>query len=276
MKSFLLCLLFAIVTLAIGCDEIAMPYKQTSGNGGGNPQPAKRKVLLEEFTGTGCQFCPDGHRKAAELLKYYGDNLITIGFHATELAMPTKKLPVDFRTADAEILYKDLGGSSLPTGIINRTKVNGSWVVGRDGWGSIIQNEVEKEVEASLKLSPEFNKATSTMKLHCTTAVLKQQNEKLYLAVYVVEDNVVAPQTDHDIIIPDYVHRNVFRAAPLGLYGRELSNTAINAGTEFTQDFSFPISNPAWNIANCKIIAIVHRNSPDYTVLQVEEAAVAK
>lgn len=31
-------------------------------------QQQKRKVLLEEFTGYTCQFCPDGHKKADQLV----------------------------------------------------------------------------------------------------------------------------------------------------------------------------------------------------------------
>ena len=44
--------------------------------------PLNRNVLLEEFTGVRCQYCPYGHKVAKGLAETYPDNIFIANIHA--------------------------------------------------------------------------------------------------------------------------------------------------------------------------------------------------
>lgn len=56
-----------------------------------------KNVVLEEFTGIHCQYCPDGHRRAQELKDAHPDDVIIINIHTGSFANPDPGQP-DFRT----------------------------------------------------------------------------------------------------------------------------------------------------------------------------------
>lgn len=60
--------------------------------------PQDKNVVLEEFTGVNCVFCPDGHARAQAIQDAYPDRVSLINIHTGGFANPTGNQP-DFRTA---------------------------------------------------------------------------------------------------------------------------------------------------------------------------------
>lgn len=83
MKSFYIVLL-AVVALLTGCDSVGSDERLIE-------VPAatvQRNVLIEDFTGQRCIFCPAASETIAEQQKLYGaDKLIAVAFHAGPLAV---------------------------------------------------------------------------------------------------------------------------------------------------------------------------------------------
>lgn len=81
MKSFYIVLL-AVVALLTGCDSVGSDERLIE-------VPAatvQRNVLIEDFTGQRCIFCPAASEAIAEQQKLYGaDKLIAVAFHQDRL-----------------------------------------------------------------------------------------------------------------------------------------------------------------------------------------------
>lgn len=70
----------------------------------------KRNVVVEEFTGTGCGWCPRGLVGMEKMRNIYGDRFVGVGIHqynSSDPMYPTR--------------YKNLGFSGAPSCTINRT-----------------------------------------------------------------------------------------------------------------------------------------------------------
>ena len=61
-------------------------------------QQQTRKVLLEEFTGYTCGYCPDGHKKADQLVAANQGNVFVINVHTGSYSTPASG-KVNFQTS---------------------------------------------------------------------------------------------------------------------------------------------------------------------------------
>ena len=89
--------------------------------------PQNKNVVLEEFTGIHCQYCPDGHRIAKAIQDANPDNVSLINIHAGSYAVPSGNQP-DFRTpwGTALVLQSYSGGNfGFPAGTVNRHEFPG-------------------------------------------------------------------------------------------------------------------------------------------------------
>src|SRR4051812_33833558 len=85
-----------------------------------------KKVLVEDFTGHFCGFCPRAARKAETLVAQYGNKLVIMANHvSTTFAAPKSEdgyYKEDFRNPDSDAWDLTFGMSNkgLPQGAINR------------------------------------------------------------------------------------------------------------------------------------------------------------
>src|SRR5690625_4110708 len=81
--------------------------------------PQNKKVVLEEFTGINCVFCPDGHTRAQTIKDQNPDDVILVNVHVGPFANPGSGQP-DFRTSFGTALANQSGLTGYPSGTINR------------------------------------------------------------------------------------------------------------------------------------------------------------
>lgn len=81
--------------------------------------PENKKVILEEFTGINCVFCPDGHAIAQSIQTAHPGNVFLINVHQGGFATPTGGQP-DFRTPFGNAIAGQTGLTGYPSGTINR------------------------------------------------------------------------------------------------------------------------------------------------------------
>jgi len=86
--------------------------------------PENRKVILEEFTGVNCTFCPQGHAIAQTLQDNNTDNVFLVNIHSGGYAAPNGNQP-DFRTEWGEAIDNQSGLAGYPAGTINRQNFPG-------------------------------------------------------------------------------------------------------------------------------------------------------
>ena len=268
--------LFAVAALA-ACDKIEGPYITPDDSVNTDVEfPALdegnlfRKVLIEEYTGTRCTNCPDGHRALTALHERYGDTLVAIGIHAGIFATPMGEFSTDFRTEEGTTLYQDYSVAQIgtPSAVVSRTQYNNAFALNISSWQPAIDQEITKECVAAVQIINVYDASTQTLTAHTKTTTLNGYTGDLQLALYVIEDGIVAPQEDGNETIPDYVHNHVLRGSLNGVYGTQLT-TPEEDGT-YLKSYELDCSTKSWNLSNCSVVAIL-MDAETHEVLQVEQ-----
>ncbi len=276
MRNLLYILLVATV---FGCekDPINIVYGPPSNAG-------DQKVLMEEFTGVNCTFCPQGSDDIASLITLNQNNVIAISIHSGFFAKPTPANKYDFRTAAGDQLYTLLGaGGFNPAAAINRVRF------GDTPLGGLINNETSwagdiltlRATPASIGLSIETTYNSANRELHVKLTGIAKANftEKLLANVMITESGIVDWQKDARVETPvkgenaNYVHKHVLRDAISKVAGDDF---VINPaeGQTFTKEYTYIVSD-AWVAENCNIVGFITSPSSG-NVLQVNEARVVQ
>lgn len=273
-----------IVTLAIllcafvSCDKIEGPYITPDDSVETNvefpdidPATVFRKVLIEEYTGHRCTNCPDGHRELASLHERYGDTLVAIGIHAGTFAMTTGSFPTDFRTEEGNTLYEDFTINQIgtPAAVVNRTQHGNAFPLSIPAWQPAIDEELSRDCVAAVQIINQFDASSKKLTAHTKTTLLNGYSGEVQLALYVIEDGIVAPQKDGETTIEDYVHNHVLRGSLNGVYGTLLT-TAEEDGS-YLKSYELDCSSKSWDFGNCTVVAIL-MDAQTHEVLQVEQS----
>lgn len=240
MKKIILILLVSII--AIGCDVIEAPYRQTQTTAG----DFNKKVILVDFTAIHCVFCPTANKVANDLAELYGkENVIVIGAHASTLAVPNPNVPAELNMiseTSKELYDKFAPGAGLPKGMVNQLDVEGQRITNFGQWDELVIQESYVEPEMKMSMELEYNEAERTVKVIVKTDYLVNSSIDDNLAIYVTEDSLISPQKNPGGgVIEDYVHNHVLRASLTGTLGSQLSSSVINKGSSITKEFTYKI-----------------------------------
>ena len=226
MKSFYISLLAAVALLS-GCDSVGSDERLIE-------IPAatvQRNVLIEDFTGQRCIFCPAASEVIAEQQKLYGaDKLIAVAFHAGPLAIKSGSGFVGLRTDVGDTYYKYWAVPNVPKAIINRR----GGVLSKDTWAGRIYEEFAQTTTVNIDLKCQYETTTRQVEIETDLKTLAE-DVKGKLQLWLVEDSVVAPQLfPNNKVEKEYVHNHVFRAAINGEWGTELMLSAKGIHKEKT------------------------------------------
>ena len=261
-------LLFVLFSL-MACEENS-PVIPTLG-----PQEVgERKVLIEEFTGVRCPNCPDGSAEIENLVALYGENIVPISIHSSgNFAIPLPDNTFDFRTETGDELLAFLGQPrGYPSAVVNRILPTGetSMQQSQAAWAGLIEKTLAEEPILAINLMVAYDEATRTVNV--ATRILPNQaiNESLRLSIMLIEDHIIDPQLTQDGIVPDYDHRHVFRTMLTNTEGNPLGD-GFSAGKAVEANASLSLRDE-WVVANCEVVAFVHRVGENKEVVQVETA----
>lgn len=259
------------LSLVFACDKIDDPLKENPNVGGNNGEVVK-KVLLEEFTGVRCNNCPAATEKAHSLVSLYGEQLILVSIHASDLAEPDSKHPDDFTTDEGDQLFSDFSLFGVPVGFVDRTGYDDQSIIKLSGqWAPAIEEQLEDPAKLQLSLTEaDYNGSTGQLDIQVELEALEDLPAESYmLSIYLLENDIIAPQTLADKSVNEnYEHDHLFRTSFHGTYGKEISTTGYMIGdkADFTESI---ILNNSWVKGNCEVVAFVYRKS-NYEILQSE------
>ena len=188
-----------------------------------NQTPENKNVVLEEFTGIYCTFCPDGHRLAKQFQSANPDDVVLVNIHAGSFAAPNGNDP-DFRTIHGTLIASGAGIVGYPAGSINRRLFpqytqGGGTAMSRGQWssaGSIILGEasyVNIAMDAVYDVST--NKIYADVEMYMTGNMPSGSN--LSLVVALLQNNVEGPQvgkgSNPSQVLPNgnYNHNHMLR-----------------------------------------------------------------
>ncbi len=231
-KKLSLILFFAL----FACATYAQTIVSTS--------PQDQNVVLEEFTGIHCVFCPQGHAIAKAIQDAHPDRVSLINIHVGSYANPGAGEP-DFRTPYGSAIVGQTGLTGYPAGTINRhvfpgrENTPGGTAIYRNFWTlsstetMAIGSAVNVAVEATVDVQ------TNVMIVHVEGYYTSNSPESTNLMnVALLQNNTKGPQTGGNMG-NNYVHMHRLVEMITGQWG-ELINTTT-ATTFVDRTFTYPI-----------------------------------
>lgn len=200
-----------------------------------------KNILLEEFTGIHCGYCPQGHAIANNLLVAQPSCTYTMAIHAGDFAKPGGDQP-DFRTDKGTLLNNTIGAgfynTGYPSGTVNRHVFSGSIpITGRDSWIKDSKNIHQEEAPVNLWMKSDFD--GETRKLHVKiegyyTRNVAQSFNLLNIAL--VQSNIKGYQNGSGVG-EDYIHHHMLRDFITPMWGDTIK--APKQGEYFTREYDY-------------------------------------
>jgi len=282
MKKILYSLILILPMFWISCDTIeddqklVYPKGQTSETTPITVSSSEQKVLLEDYTGWQCVNCPRAAAKANEMITKYGEQLVVMSVHATAFANPSSSNNnLDFRTEYGEKWAVDFGCNSLPTGIINRTKIGSAYTIGDANWDSQIQNTLTNQNHImNINLGVDYIQSDNMILVSTENEFLEDCTFPTLISVLVLESGIIGVQKNSDAAygttpkIENFEFNHVLRKNALIDYS--LSLMPVNQGTKINKNYLIEVDPDIQDISKCMVVVFV-TNAETKEVVQVNE-----
>lgn len=236
--------------------------------------PLPRNVVLEEFTGIYCGFCPEGHKIARELKEANPGRVVLINIHEGSFAIPqTGSGHPDFRTPWGAAIETMSNLAGYPAGMINRQNFVGSkynqqnpdknsLALNRAGW-SAAAADVFADANSPVNIGAKVeripgNKLKIYVELYYTSS--PGQGNKLNVAL--LENGYIGYQAGA-LGGENYEHNHILRDLVTGQWGEYIKNTT--KGTLITRTYEYDITSRVDPIlSKLEVAVFVTKNDNSY------------
>jgi hypothetical protein len=210
----------------------------------------QRNPVLEECTGTWCQWCPCGHTVMAQIQAAI-PNAIMIGYHGpVGSSDPWDDFP-------GNQVLSLLGFSGYPTAVIDRTGAP----LSRSAWSGTMNSRYNVPATVSITMDKTFNKVTRELSADIHVTALESLTGEYKLSFLLLEDGLIYSQTGNGSCpgASNYVHNHVVRAMINGSNGEELNGVnPWNQGQTITKNIQYTV--PSVVIPDsCELVAFVYK-----------------
>lgn len=234
-------------------------------------QPSNKNVVLEEYTGINCGYCPDGHKRANQFAAANPGRVVLINIHQGSFAGNNP----DYKTEWGNALAGQTGLTGYPSGTINRRIFSGTTTaLDRGSWaskGAIVLAEPSfVNVAARAQVDADTRLLTVTVEVYYTADAETSTNK---LNVAILQNEVVGPQSgmsgNPDYVVgTQYRHMHMLRHLITGQWGDLLSHEGtgvIPAGTFFTKTYTYTLPDAIRNVPlefeNLEVAAFVTKDN---------------
>lgn len=243
-----------------------------------------RNVLIEDFTGHKCVFCPAAADLAHQLHEADPSRVYIASIHAGPdgigdfQSVSPPDYPLDFTNPQGvEIgLYfgeNDEGFPGNPRGAVNRFN-NGTIFQSPTQWTSMVNDQLSSNnLKVNIQSELNYYEQTKGAFLHVELDPIDASvTEKLGIVVYLLEDSLVGDQKMSDNSHnSSYIHRDIHRGNLNGnSFGRPVSSDDLN-GDKYYFNYSFIVPdqlNEQYNASNMHLL-IYAFNTESWEIYQV-------
>ncbi|MBR4646088.1 MAG: Omp28-related outer membrane protein [Bacteroidales bacterium] len=233
MKKTLLVLVVAILAGLTGFAQITDTIVSTT--------PSNRNVLLEEYTGVQCTWCPDGHRMANELKATNPDRICLINIHQGSFAANT------YTTQFGNALANQTNLDGYPSGTINRHVFSGNkTALNRGEWANCANQILNMSSPVNIAAEGTLDMSTRTVnirvQLYYTGSQTVTSNS---LNVAILQDNVLGSQVGMSmnpaqVVGNQYNHMHMLRHLITGQWGETIETIAQGTLVEKNYEYVIP------------------------------------
>jgi hypothetical protein len=204
-------------------------------------EPTNRNVILEEFTGRNCGYCPDGHARANQIMADHPGRVFAMNLHCTSLS-PTSY--PNLNCPDGTAISNGFSFDGIPTGVVNR---HSGTAADRGQWAGLTNQQLNQAAECNVAgfvaINPQTRMATITVEVYYTGNSTADQN---FLTVAMLQDSILGAQSDYGNYNPSqwignqYVHMHTMRdVINESVWGDPISPTT--QGTLITRTYQYEI-----------------------------------
>ena len=248
--------------------------------------PSNRNMILEEFTGKSCQYCPDGHKKAQQLMNQYPGRFFAINVHAGTYATGTPNYTTPYGSA----LLSQASVPGFPAGSVNRQVfpgvpiMNGStnYAYDRSRWGQCANIGLAQSsclnVAAAGTLNLDTRHLSLLVEVYYTANAVQPTNK---LTVAMLQNEILGPQTGGAAYYPEmmvgsqYRHMHMLRDFVTGTqWGMDVSPTTTGSFWSHTFEYDVPqhFNNVEVVLTELEFIVFVAENQQ--TIISGSEANI--
>ncbi len=222
-------------------------------------QPLNKNVVLEEYTGIHCQYCPEGHAISAAILANNPGRAAVIAIHQGSFANPSAGEP-DYRTPFGDPLAGQTGLTGYPSGTVNRHVFSGSTTaLNRGDWTAnsaiIMQQLSPVNVGVETSFNATTRELTVNVELYYTSGSSVPAN---YINVALIQNHVFGPQTGGGAG-NNYEHMEMLRYLITGQWGDAVTTTTLGSLVNRSYTYTIPAAynNVSCVVENCEVVAFV-------------------
>lgn len=209
--------------------------------------PENKKVIIEEFTGVNCVFCPQGHVIANQIVQANPNNAFVINIHQGGFAQPGSGQP-DYRTTFGNAIAGQTGLTGYPAATVNREVFTGiapqgnagTTALNRNNWtpaaNQILQQSSYVNVAVQGVVNAQTNQITVVAEVYYTAAS-PQATNKLNIAL--LQNNTLGPQTGGNMG-NNYNHQHRLIHLLTGQWGVDITSTSTGSFTTETITYTIP------------------------------------
>ena len=155
---------------------------------GGNDK-AKRRILIEDFTGQFCSNCPDAHKVIHELQHQYGEGVIAVAIHAGNfgVAEGSNSKITGLMQPEGNTYADYWGVEAYPAGLINRT----SGLLKHTDWAAYAREALSQEAIMDIALGCKVADDSTSLWINTNVSSNAEINSQLQRAISLQHSRMV-------------------------------------------------------------------------------------
>ncbi|HUH35859.1 MAG TPA: Omp28-related outer membrane protein [Moheibacter sp.] len=199
--------------------------------------PENRKAILEEFTGIHCQYCPNGHKIAEQILVQNPGKAFAINIHQGGFAGNNP----DFKTQWGNAIAGQTGLTGYPSGTVNRhVFVGGKTILDYGQWATRANQIMSMPSYVNLGVEATLDIDTGELIVHVEayyTGDSPKSTNRLNVAL--LQNNTLGPQTGGGMG-NNYNHMRRLVDLLTGQWGEEITTTTQGSFVSKTYTYNIP------------------------------------
>lgn len=242
-----------------------------------------RNIIIADYTGHQCTFCPPAATKAKEIEDAHPDRVFVASIHAsaepggigtfqeTNATFTRDLTNPQGAEMGSTFAQASVGFSGNPSGNVNRVKGDdGKFFLAFGFWADKTDEVLATPLDINIQAKSTYFPSTSGVFLHVETEFLSDLDGDYNIVVYALENEWIGPQkfpTETDL---EYKHHNIHRGNLFGeTWGRNIASGTTEAGTKFRNDFSYSLPDGLTNTQMHFLVLVYNRST--YEIMQVIE-----
>ena len=216
-----------------------------------------KNIVLEEFTGIYCGYCPEGHAIAEEISSLNPGRVVLVNIHTGGYAVPQNGTDPDFQTIFGEAIAAQSDLTGYPAGTVNRhlfsqwSQSSGT-AMGRNHWANASDLILPEASPVNVGFVSSFDSITRVLTVNVEAYYTIGSPEPInYLNVAFLENHVFGYQSGGSA---NYDHKHILRHFITGQWGEEITTTSQGSFFSGTYTYTVPAE---YVIENCDVAVYI-------------------